>query len=387
MSIFFYLQNRFRENRKQKQPERLQMKYPYKVGVYVGRFQPVHAGHLKSIATALEDCEKLVIIIGSANRARTVKNPLSTNDRIHLLKISIKEWFNEPLNPGWTDFPTPSILDRVHFVSLRDYMYNNYKWVSEVQLAVAELGGTVNDSKTAIFGHKKDDTSFYLDMFPFWVIKTLPSYYGGLSSTEIRESLFTKGTALLQKYLISEVTPKAEEWLKAWINHPDQKFLHEEWEYYDKYGNQWASAPYVPTFVTVDSLVIRSGCILLIKRGFHPGKGLWALPGGFLDTNESILEGAIRELKEETSIAVPVSELREALKQVKTFDHPRRSLRGRTITYAHEFFLEGYGALPQVKAKSDAVGAHWVPISSLQTFEDKFFEDHFDIIFNLISKY
>lgn len=363
------------------------MKYPYKVGVYVGRFQPVHVAHLKSIATALEDCEKLIIVLGSSNRARTIRNPLTIPQRIELLKLSIKEWFNEPLNPGWTDFPSPSILDRVHFISLRDYMYNNYKWVSEVQLAVTELGGTVNDQKTALWGHQKDDTSFYIDMFPFWDKKSLPPYYGGLSSTQIRESLFNNGTPFLNKPLLTEVTPKVGEWLENWIKSPDQLTLLEEWNYYQNYSKQWANAPYVPTFVTVDSLVIRSGCILLIKRGFQPGKGLWALPGGFLDSKESILEGAIRELKEETSLSVPVSELKESLKQSKVFDHPKRSLRGRTITHAHEFFLKGYGALPQVKAKSDAIGAHWVPISSLHSLEEKFFEDHFDIIFNLISKY
>lgn len=369
------------------------MGYPNKIGVYIGRFQPVHAGHLKSIATALEDCEKVIIVLGSSNRARTIRNPWTPEERINFIKIGLKEWFDEPLNPGWSDKPEPSILDRVQFVTLRDYMYNNYKWVSEVQLNIAELGGSVNDSKTVIYGHHKDDTSFYLELFPFWARKTLPLYYNGLSSTAIRESLFANGTiedlSIKQNGpIILPVTPKLKEILEAWVKSPESRFLREEWYYYKDYSKQWASAPYTPTFVTVDSLVIRSGCILLIKRGFHPGKGLWALPGGFLEANETILDSAVRELKEETGLAVPIQELKESLKQSKVFDHPRRSLRGRTITHAHEFYLEGHGPLPAVKQKqSDASGAYWVPISSLQNLEDKFFEDHFDIIFNLISKY
>ncbi len=355
------------------------MGYPNKIGIYIGRFQPVHAGHLKSIATALEDCEKLIIFVGSTNRATTIKNPFPADLRIEFLKKAIKEWVGEKDPEGWTDYPPKSILDRIVFIKARDYFYNNYKWVSEVALLAEQHGATQNDGKTVIYGHFKDDTSFYLRMFPFWTLRTLPSFYNGLSSTNIREELFEKGT------FSQGVPPCLHKDLLQAIEAPG-KFLRDEWYYYRDYKKAWSQAPYQPVFVTTDSLVIRSGCILLIKRGFHPGKGLWALPGGFLEPSETIQESAIRELKEETSIAVPVEDLLKGIKQVKVFDHPKRSLRGRTITHAFEIDL-GYGPLPQIKAKSDASGAHWVPISSLQNLEDTFFEDHFDIIFNLISKY
>ena len=67
--------------------------------------------------------------------------------------------------------------------------------------------------------------------------------------------------------------------------------------------------------MTVDAVVVQSGHILLVKRGDMPGKGLWALPGGFLNQEETMLDGAIRELKEETKIKVPVPVLKGSIKE------------------------------------------------------------------------
>ena len=109
-----------------------------------------------------------------------------------------------------------------------------------------------------------------------------------------------------------------------------------------------------------------------------PGAGLWALPGGFLDQDETLLDGAIRELKEETKIKVPVPVLKGSIKSQKTFDNPRRSLRGRTITTA--FFIDlGFSeTMPKVKGADDAEVARWVPFKDINPAE--VFEDHFAII-------
>ena len=116
--------------------------------------------------------------------------------------------------------------------------------------------------------------------------------------------------------------------------------------------------------------------------GDMPGKGLWALPGGFLNQEETMLDGAIRELKEETKIKVPVPVLKGSIKGSKTFDAPNRSSRGRTITQA--FFIDlGVGELPKVKGSDDAEKAFWVPFNQVK--QEKMFEDHFHIIDNFIN--
>jgi ADP-ribose pyrophosphatase YjhB (NUDIX family) len=108
-----------------------------------------------------------------------------------------------------------------------------------------------------------------------------------------------------------------------------------------------------------------------VKRGDMPGKGLWALPGGFLNQEETMLDGAIRELKEETKIKVPVPVLKGSIKESKTFDAPNRSSRGRTITQA--FFIDlGVGELPKVKGSDDAEKAFWVPFNKVK--QEKMFE-------------
>ena len=57
------------------------------------------------------------------------------------------------------------------------------------------------------------------------------------------------------------------------------------------YKARWRTAPYAPIFCTVDALVQTGGHVLLVRRGGYPGKGLWALPGGFLEPRERLLQG------------------------------------------------------------------------------------------------
>ncbi|WP_198958847.1 NUDIX domain-containing protein [Candidimonas nitroreducens] len=112
-----------------------------------------------------------------------------------------------------------------------------------------------------------------------------------------------------------------------------------------------------------------SPTILLIRRKFDPYAGRWALPGGRLELDEDLMDGAARELAEETHIAnVP-------LIQIGAFGKPGRDPRGRAITVA---FL---GKLPaarkgQAKAADDAAETQWYPIDALPPLAF----DHADII-------
>jgi bifunctional NMN adenylyltransferase/nudix hydrolase len=116
-----------------------------------------------------------------------------------------------------------------------------------------------------------------------------------------------------------------------------------------------------------------------VKRKFNPGKGLYALPGGFLKQTETLEAGAIRELKEETGIKVHAPILKGHIIESKTFDHPGRSLRGRTITTAFYIKLPD-GELPEVKGSDDAEVATWLPLMDVLGMEKEFFDDHSHII-------
>jgi bifunctional NMN adenylyltransferase/nudix hydrolase len=117
----------------------------------------------------------------------------------------------------------------------------------------------------------------------------------------------------------------------------------------------------------------------MIKRKATPGKGLWALPGGFIGANEMIEDAVIRELKEETKIKVSRNFLKGCQVSKEIFDHPGRSLRGRTITHAYYYKLQQY-ELPEVKGADDAAEAKWFTLSEIQRMEGVIFEDHLDII-------
>jgi bifunctional NMN adenylyltransferase/nudix hydrolase len=174
------------------------------------------------------------------------------------------------------------------------------------------------------------------------------------------------------KNYIEEITLISYDEKSTWYEN-----ILNEYNMIKSYKKSWEAAPYPPTFVTTDAVVIQSGYVLMVKRKFAPGKGLWALPGGFLEQSETLIDGMIRELREETKLKVPVPVIKGSIKQQKQFDKPDRSSRGRTITTAFLVDL-GYGELPKVKGTDDAEKAKWIPLGEVD--REKCFEDHFSII-------
>jgi 8-oxo-dGTP diphosphatase len=112
--------------------------------------------------------------------------------------------------------------------------------------------------------------------------------------------------------------------------------------------------------VTVDTVLftIRAGelAILMIRRGGPPFKGHWALPGGFVEENESLERAAARELQEETGV------VQTSLEQLGAFGDPGRDPRGHTVSVAFYTFLV---ATVRPVAADDAADAQWVPLSTL----------------------
>jgi ADP-ribose pyrophosphatase YjhB (NUDIX family) len=68
--------------------------------------------------------------------------------------------------------------------------------------------------------------------------------------------------------------------------------------------------------VGVGGVVIEDGRALLIRRGSHPLKGEWSIPGGLLEVGETLVQGVVRELAEETGLAVRVVELIEVFERI-----------------------------------------------------------------------
>lgn len=120
-----------------------------------------------------------------------------------------------------------------------------------------------------------------------------------------------------------------------------------------------------------------------MRRGARPGLGLLALPGGFIQQQETALDDAVRELREETKLKVPEPVLRGSVTAKDLFDDPHRSTHGRTITVAFRFDLRPDVELPRVKGSDDAKEAFWLPLARVRP--EDMFEDHCFIIQKMVG--
>lgn len=330
--------------------------------VFIGRFQPFHNGHHEVLSKALRHARKVIVLFGSAKRPRTIKDPWTVAERAVMVSAC---------------FPDETDAGRILFGSVVDRLYNDQQWAAGVQTAVAEAidrDGGAAAPKVGLVGHTKDRSSFYLRLFPQWELVEAPNI-AGLSASDIRRYYFER-----EELLVKSAVPKpAMDFLASFRQTPMLPDLVAEHQFIKDYRAQFAGLKYPPVFVTTDAVVVQSGHLLLVRRGAQPGAGLWALPGGFLHQSERIVDGMLRELREETRLKVPEPVLRGSLRNEKVFDHPDRSLRGRTIT--HAFLIElADGPLHPVKGGDDAAKAHWLPIAQVLEMDEEMYEDHLDIV-------
>ena len=94
--------------------------------------------------------------------------------------------------------------------------------------------------------------------------------------------------------------------------------------------------------------------VLLIRRGQEPFKGRWALPGGFVEIDESLERAAARELKEEVGVT------NVYLEQLYTFGEPKRDPRGRVISVSYFALVDA--ERQRIVAASDAAEAQWYSV-------------------------
>lgn len=335
------------------------MSHKYDFAVFIGRFQIFHAKHEATVRSGLEKAHKVIIILGSHDCARSMRNPFSSAERGNMIIAALKD-----VDRG-----------RINIAQVSDYFYSDQEWTVAVQEQVRRLAK--DSKKICLLGTHKDQTSYYLDLFPQWV-RELSNDDATLNATDIRNDFFSGSLAEDD----TRINRGVHEYLARWKTEQKDSFdaLVKEREYVKQYKDMWSKAPFPVTFTTTDAVVIKSGHVLMIKRGHNPGKGLYALPGGFLEQNLTLLDNALKELKEETSIRVHKDELRKHVKGEKTFDYPQRSDRGRTITTAFLFRLPDTGPLPDVKGGDDADEAMWVPLADVFAMRAQIYEDHFHII-------
>ena len=348
----------------------MQSDFKYDFLVFIGRFQPFHKGHEKVIKDGLKNSKNVIILCGSSYQPRSLRNPWMVAER----EVMIRSCFDDAENK------------RIITAPLMDVAYNDELWIKNVQETVKGLVSSYHaqlhvEPKLGLIGHSKDHTSYYLSLFPQWDSLEVENFKG-ISSTPIREDLFNNSYDASS--MANDLLPQnVNSLLNNFLETDDYINLKNEYHFLKKYKEGWDKAPYPPIFVTADAVVVQSGHILLVERKAFPGKGLYALPGGFVNQNEKLEDACIRELKEETKLKIPLPVLKGSIVKSELFDDPHRSARGRTITNAFHISLTPDKALPKVKGSDDAKHAFWLPLHKLDP--SKMFEDHYFIIQKMLG--
>lgn len=342
----------------------------FDVAVFIGRMQPFHNGHLENIKVASKIADKVLILLGSCNIARDPRNPFGENWRAGMVRAACFDVGIENCEIGLL-YDNPS----------------NDIWAASVQKAVKSVCQK-DGAKIAIVGHEKDETSFYLKLFPTWTfVETGCHTFGGdeLAATKIRELMFEDRLQEARQMMPASVY----DLLTMWRTTEYFDAMQAEYNYLKQYLPKRREL-YPINDVTADAVVLCKGHILLIRRKNTPGKGLMALPGGFVQTDETVLDGAVRELLEETKLHVPEKVIRGSITDEKRFDKPNRSLRGRIMTFAFTIEIDTNpdGSLPRVYGSDDAAKAFWLPLSEITSPHKAgdFFEDHWNIIMTMIGR-
>ncbi|GEB53128.1 MULTISPECIES: NUDIX hydrolase [Streptomyces] len=137
------------------------------------------------------------------------------------------------------------------------------------------------------------------------------------------------------------------------------------------------------SWVTADLTIftVREGqlMVLLVERGVEPFLGRPALPGGYIQKDETLREGALRELWEEAGI----DGRRLHLEQLGAYGEPRRDPRGRVVTIA---YLALGPDLPAPVGGTDAERAYWAPVAQLQSDAQALAFDHAEILSDALEE-
>jgi bifunctional NMN adenylyltransferase/nudix hydrolase len=368
-----------------------EIKMKYDIALVVGRFQPYHNAHHKMLQYALSLGDTVLVVLGSAKSAPDIRNPFTPKHRESMIRACF----------------SPEENTRLKFFGVRDYPYHENIWITEIQNIVrneqedkldlpiekdVEHNIMLGKNKVCFVGHYKDETSYYLKLFPQWTFEPFNQWSAEskiLNATDVR--------AMYLEYAINHTLQKEQKWeeissllpvqitkaLKEFADTETYRNLVAEYKYIKEYkeNTKFKGVPFLPTFLTTDAVVTAKGHILLVKRGTNPGKDKLALPGGFLEQDLTLKENALKELKEETRIHVPMPILNSSIVNQHVFDYPKRSLRGRTVTHAFHIELNPKmeDGLPLVKGGDDASKAFWMSIEEFMEREDEFFEDHHEI--------
>lgn len=291
--------------------------------VYVGRFQPPHTAHIGSVLHALEAAPRVLVLPGSANLARSVRNPWSAPERASMFRAALRE--------------AGAVVGRVVFRPLPDH-FDAERWAAEVRAQAASVFGPA--AALALVGFEKDASSAYLGWFPGWSRLNVPQT-PGLNATDLRRALFEG------QPLPPAVPAAVRAFLEAFAHTPAFTRLQAEWR---AVAAARAALPPGVHLAEERWLWRAEERVMLHTRSGPIGQGLWELPGHVLPPGQPPRAGA-----------------------TAVFDHPARALVAPTA--AHIYLAE----------PPPAFACRPVPLTTALACPRRFFEDHHVILTRLLG--
>lgn len=357
---------------------------PLHFGTIFMRGQLLHEGHIHLIERAVEEETKLrqhhgityqprlLILVGSANQRSSIKNPFSFEEVRIMLRNTISKL---------------DIQAEITILPLNDYRYMDNQWMLDVQQTVKHYlqmkrgldNEPVDYAANTIYGHNKDESSSYLKWFPEWKFVEVGNHLG-IDATDLR-AMWLANNQQPTPEMRNKVPYVVRNYLGVRNYNAD---LQADWHYYTKKEpDTFASYPYPVNlnFSCADMVVECAGHIALVQRKNAPGRGCWALPGGFKNQDENFVDCAVREFFEELDPKISERVLRKSIVKTQLFDDPNRSfgIPRHTLAVYAKIDPEPNGKLPKLRPMDDAINGRWVPIEQALN-EMKLYDDHGDII-------
>lgn len=259
-------------------------------GIFIGRFQPPHVGHLKIIEDMSKEVDEVIIGIGSSNEHHATDNPFTSKEREEMLNEALKI-------ANYTIVPIPDI-------------HNYGKWVEHVEKLTPKFEIVYTGNKIVRDLFKK----------------------AGYEVKEITSKKYISSTA------IRDMMVKDQEW-EPYVPKEISELIKKirGVERVKKFNDTKYKSPSPTVDVVIE---VPEGIVLIERQNFPYG---WALPGGFVEYGETVEAAAIREAKEETSLDVVL------LKLLGVYSDPARDPRRHVISTV---FIGKADGIP--KASDDA---------------------------------
>jgi bifunctional NMN adenylyltransferase/nudix hydrolase len=328
-----------------------------KLAVIIGRFQPLHLGHLSLIDKAYQEADKVLILIGSANQLPDFKNPFTYEEREGLLLGTFGEDYDTTIRP---------LEDEEHDVH----------WIENV---IGEILAIEEDpTEVTIYTNPKDE-EFYRKNFIFQV-KTLDEV--PVSATQVRESWYSDSLWAVEEYLTEKVCTFLD-----W--HPDKERLTDEWattssmKLIKEKGHPFGN-PMEPVSFAV---IIQDAEVLVGKRGGARGKGQLGLPGGYIEASETSLQGCMRETKEELGLDLHKLVMEGNAQCIaQAIEENVKDLGTRTIGINYLFIIKPEYEVEITVDGFETTAFEWLPLGDVLQDRTLLFFNHNQVARRLLTK-